>query len=110
MKTNSHWKSNGYNRRVAGRIIDADGHVRETDEQVMEYMPAGYRARREAMLYFPLVPHHGWHRSIPANDFRYQDFRVPDWREWAGKLDEGNIDLTVLSPLSDAFHAHRPDR
>jgi hypothetical protein len=29
-----------------------------------------------------LVPHHGWHRSIPANDFRYQDFRVPDWREW----------------------------
>src|SRR5215468_3902638 len=98
MKTNSHWKSNGYNRRGAGRIIDADGHVRETDEQIMEYMPAGYRSRREAMLYFPLVPHHGWHRSIPANDFRYQDFRVPDWREWASKLDEGNIELTVLYP------------
>jgi predicted TIM-barrel fold metal-dependent hydrolase len=64
----------------------------------MEYMSAGYRSRREAMLYFPLVPHHGWHRSIPANDFRYQDFRVPDWREWAGKLDEGNIELTVLYP------------
>ena len=79
-------------------IIDADGHVRETDEQIMEYMSAGYRSRREAMLYFPLVPHHGWHRSIPANDFRYQDFRVPDWREWAGKLDEGNIELTVLYP------------
>ena len=55
-------------------------------------------SRRDAMLYFPLVPHHGWHRSIPANDFRYQDFRVPDWREWAGKLDEGNIELTVLYP------------
>jgi predicted TIM-barrel fold metal-dependent hydrolase len=79
-------------------IIDADGHVRETDEQIMEYMSAGYRSRREAMLYFPLVPHHGWHRSIPANDFRYQDFRVPDWREWAGKLDEGNIEFTVLYP------------
>jgi uncharacterized protein len=79
-------------------IIDADGHVRETDEQIMEYMSASYRSRREAMLYFPLVPHHGWHRSIPANDFRYQDFRVPDWREWAGKLDEGNIELTVLYP------------
>ena len=98
MKTNSHWKSNGYNRRGAGRIIDADGHVRETEEQIMEYMPAGYRSRREAMLYFPLVPHHGWHRSIPANDFSYQDFRVPDWREWASKLDEGNIELTVLYP------------
>jgi hypothetical protein len=55
-------------------IIDADGHVRETDEQIMEYMSAGYRSRREAMLYFPLVPHHGWHRSIPANDFRYKIF------------------------------------
>ncbi len=27
------------------RIIDADGHVRETDEEIIEYMSAGYRAR-----------------------------------------------------------------
>lgn len=80
------------------RIIDSDGHVRETDEQIIEYMSPGYRSRRDAMLYFPLVPHHGWHRSIPANDFRHQDFRIPDWREWASKLDEGNIALTVLYP------------
>lgn len=80
------------------RIIDADGHVRETDEEIIEYMSPGYRARRDAMLYFPLVPHHGWHRSIPQNDYRRQDFRVPDWREWAGKLDEGKIDLAVLYP------------
>jgi len=79
-------------------IIDADGHVRETDAEIIEYMSAGYRSRRDAMLYFPLVPHHGWHRSIPANDYRHQDFRVPDWKEWAGKLDEGNIALTVLYP------------
>src|SRR5215475_11762520 len=98
MKNNSQRRPNGKNKPGATRIIDADGHVRETDEQIMEYMSAGYRSRREAMLYFPLVPHHGWHRSIPANDFRYQDFRVPDWREWAGKLDEGNIELTVLYP------------
>jgi len=81
MKSNSHRKLNGKDKRGATRIIDADGHVRETDEQIMEYMSAGYRSRRAAMLYFPLVPHHDWHRSIPANDFRYQDFRVPDWRE-----------------------------
>lgn len=79
-------------------IIDSDGHVRETDEQIIEYMSAGYRARRQAMLYFPLVPYHGWHRSIPQNDYREQDFRVPDWREWAEKLDEGEIDLAVLYP------------
>jgi predicted TIM-barrel fold metal-dependent hydrolase len=80
------------------RIIDADGHVRETDEEIIEFMSAGYRNRRDAMLYFPLTPHHGWHRSIPANDFRPSDFRVPDWREWAAKLDEGNFELTVLYP------------
>lgn len=64
-------------QRSRARIIDADGHIRETDEEIIEYMSPGYRARRDAMLYFPLTPHHGWHRSIPANDFRQQDFRVP---------------------------------
>lgn len=86
------------NSRSKAHIIDADGHVRETDEQIIEYMSGGYRARRDAMLYFPLTPHHGWHRSIPANDFRQQDFRVPDWREWVSKLDEGGFELTVLYP------------
>jgi hypothetical protein len=95
--------NNGKSRRRAanGRpphVIDADGHVRETDDEIIEYMSPGYRSRRKAMLYFPLVPHHGWHRSIPANDYRHQDFRVPDWREWAHKLDEGKIERTILYP------------
>ena len=96
--------NNGKRRKLSAangrpsRVIDADGHVRETDEEIIEYMSPGYRSRRKAMLYFPLVPHHGWHRSIPANDYRHQDFRVPDWREWAQKLDEGKIDLTILYP------------
>ena len=86
------------NGKSKARIIDADGHVRETDQEIIEYMSAGYRARRDALLYFPLTPHHGWHRSIPANDFRRSDFRVPDWREWSSKLDEGGFELTVLYP------------
>ena len=46
------------NRKAKPRIIDADGHVRETDEEVLEFMSAGYRSRRDAMLQFPLTPHH----------------------------------------------------
>ena len=84
MKANKQHRNAKNNSNGATRIIDADGHVRETDEEIIEYMSPGYRNRRDAMLYFPLTPHHGWHRSIPANDFRHQDFRVPDWREWAG--------------------------
>jgi uncharacterized protein len=97
MKDGRHGRRHAANGRPA-RVIDADGHVRETDEEIIEYMSPGYRSRRAAMLYFPLVPHHGWHRSIPANDYRHQDFRVPDWREWAQKLDEGKIALTILYP------------
>ena len=92
----------------ATRIIDADGHVRETDEEIIEYMSAGYRNRRDAMLYFPLTPHHGWHRSIPANDFRHQDFRVPDWREWVEQARRRRI--RADRALSDPLHAYRPDR
>ena len=80
------------------KLIDADGHVRETDEQIMQYMPEDYRSRREALLYFPLVPHHGWHRSDSQMDSRPLDFRVPDCREWLSKLDEGEIELVVLFP------------
>jgi hypothetical protein len=43
-------------------------------------MSAGYRSRRDAMLYFRLVPHNGWHRSIPANDFLYDQFLSQDRR------------------------------
>src|ERR671914_1441571 len=84
--------------KIARNVIDSDGHIRETDEQIIEYMSSGYRARRSAILYSPLVPHHGWPRAIPLNDSREQDFRVPDWREWAAKLDEGQIEFTVLYP------------
>jgi hypothetical protein len=79
-------------------IIDSDGHIRETDEHIIDYLPPRYRARREAILYSPLVPHHGWPRAIPLNDSREQDFRIPDWQEWAAKLDEGRIVFTVLYP------------
>ncbi len=98
MRTNKQRRRTRKNSNGAIPIIDADGHVRETDEEIIEYMSPGYRNRRDAMLYFPLTPHHGWHRSIPANDFRRQDFRVPDWQEWASKLDEGKFELTVLYP------------
>src|SRR5581483_11680898 len=73
--------NNGKSRHTSnGRpahVIDADGHVRETDEEIIEYMSPGYRSRRDAMLYFPLVP---------------------DRREWAQKLDEGKIERTILYP------------
>jgi predicted TIM-barrel fold metal-dependent hydrolase len=80
------------------QVIDADGHVRETDEEIIQYMPEAYLARQKALLHFPLVPHHGWHRSDPRMDARQLDFRVPDCHEWSAKLDEGCIEAAVLFP------------
>ena len=31
------------NHKPAHRIVDSDGHVRETDAEIIEYMSAGYR-------------------------------------------------------------------
>ena len=59
MKSRTKHKSAAGKPTSSSHIIDSDGHVRETDEQIIEYMSAGYRTRRDAMLYFPLVPHHG---------------------------------------------------
>jgi len=100
MNTRSENSQGGTNfeSKIMRPVIDSDGHIRETDEQIIEYMSAGYRARRGAILYSPLLPHHGWPRAIPLNDSREQEFRVPDWREWAAKLDEGQIEFTVLYP------------
>ena len=59
----------------------------QTDEQIMEYMSAGYRSRREAMLYFPLVPHHRWHVDSCE---RLSTARLPraGLARMGGKLDE----------------------
>ncbi|MDP6558598.1 MAG: hypothetical protein QF619_00435 [Candidatus Binatia bacterium] len=45
------------------KMFDSDGHIREVEQEVFECLPEGYRKRREALLYSPLLPHHGWHRQ-----------------------------------------------
>ena len=41
-------------------VFDADGHIRELEEDLFEYLPESYKNRGEAVLYLPLLPHHGW--------------------------------------------------
>src|SRR3989442_10603954 len=42
-------------------VIDADGHVTESAEQVVKYMDAPFRNRQ---LVFPIVPADGWDRRL----------------------------------------------
>ena len=80
----------------AWKMFDADGHVREVESDVFEYLPESYRKRREALLYFPLLPHHGWHRQALGSP--KDSFLVPTLEDWRSALESGNLEAAVLYP------------
>ena len=79
------------------KMIDADGHIREVENDVFEYLPEHYKQRREAVLYFPLLPHHGWHRQAGRRGMG-SSFLIPSLQDWQKALDQGNIEAAVVYP------------
>lgn len=79
------------------KMIDADGHIREVESDVFEYLPNHYKARREAVLYFPLLPHHGWHRQAGRGGTG-ASFLIPTLDDWRKALDQGNLEAAVVYP------------
>ena len=77
------------------KLIDADGHIRETEEEVFEYLPDYYKDRREAVMYFPLLPHHGWHRQAGRGGMG-RSFLIPTLQDWQTALAQGGIEAAVL--------------
>jgi len=78
-------------------MIDADGHIREVENDVFEYLPEHYKRRREAVLYFPLLPHHGWHRQAGQGGMG-TSFLIPTLEDWQNALQQGNLQAAVLYP------------
>lgn len=78
------------------QLFDSDGHIREVESDVFDYLPESYRQRREALLYFPLVPHHGWHRQ--SGQRPGHSFLIPTLKDWQNALDRGNLEAAVLFP------------
>jgi hypothetical protein len=79
------------------KMIDADGHIREIESDVFEYLPEHYKKRRDAVLYFPLLPHHGWHRQA-GHGGTGSSFLIPTLQDWQRALDQGNIEAAVVYP------------
>jgi hypothetical protein len=69
------------------KMVDADGHIREIESDVFEYLPEHYKGRRDAVLYFPLLPHHGWHRQAGSGGMG-ASFLVPTLEDWQEALDQ----------------------
>ncbi len=70
-------------------VIDADGHVTETDDQLRPYMESPYRDRK-AVFY----PRDNWDRSLGGT----LGTRARDAKSWLKAMDEGGLSTAVLFP------------
>jgi predicted TIM-barrel fold metal-dependent hydrolase len=85
----------------AQNIIDADGHIIESDAELARYLPPPYRGREEVLQtsLFPALD--GFHRAarrIADGKGRYvMPASLRDWQEF---LDEAAIEWAVLYPTA----------
>ena len=81
---------------MAFEIIDADGHVTESWEQIARYLEEPYRRRP---LQTPLFPQDAWDRRLigTRGDFG------GDVKSWIEALDAGGMAMTVLYPTLGLF-------
>src|SRR5438093_754416 len=84
-------------------VIDADGHVTESAEQLVKYMDAPFRNRQ---LVFPIVPADGWDRRLIR---KYHD-TAGTADAWLTALDKGGVEQAVLFPTLGLFMSFLKDR
>jgi predicted TIM-barrel fold metal-dependent hydrolase len=84
-------------------VIDADGHVTETNEQVAKYLDEPYRRRPLAL---PLYPADGWDRRLLGTLGSVGGTA----EQWLAALDDGGMEMTVLYPTLGLFLSFLKDR
>src|SRR2546422_9184589 len=77
-------------------VIDADGHVTESAEQLVKYMDAPFRNRQ---LVFPIVPADGWDRRLIR---KYHD-TAGAADAWLPAPHKGGVGQTGLFPTLRLF-------
>ena len=94
------------------RIIDADGHVMELDDQLREYIGAPYRDLEwhRSYSFWPGLTMDGYLRSLRKPGGWAGGGTGPSAQDWLGFLDKNGIELTVLYPTQGLTHAAIQDR
>ncbi|NIO08199.1 MAG: amidohydrolase family protein, partial [Deltaproteobacteria bacterium] len=72
-------------------VIDADGHITDTDVKVKEYLEAPYRNRRVA-----IYPSDNWDRSLAGT----LGASAKDAKSWLDVMDQAELTTSVLFPTS----------
>ena len=82
-------------------VIDADGHVMESDRELLEYLEPPFRGHPE-LLTFPFFPTlDGWHRQVRrVADGKNRTVEVPTAQDWLDFMDEAGIEKAVLYPTA----------
>jgi len=84
-------------------VIDADGHVTETQEQVARYLDEPYRRRPTGMLFYPWD---GWDRRMLGTLGEF----AGSADAWLKAMDRGGMESTVLYPTLGLFMSFLRDR
>jgi hypothetical protein len=82
-------------------VVDADGHIVESDQEIFDYLPPPYRGEQQLFAYpfFPTLD--GWHRSARrVTDASGIYIERPTAESWLAYLDEASIAATVLFPTA----------
>ncbi len=82
-------------------VIDADGHIIESDADIFPYLPPPYHGEDQLFAYpfFPTLD--GWHRAARrVTDKAGVRTARPDAADWLEYLDDANIAATVLFPTA----------
>lgn len=93
------------------RVIDADGHVVERDEQILKYLDGPFKGREDLLTgpFFPSLD--GWHRAARRiADGKGRTLTAPQAKEWLAFLDTAGIEASVLYPTSGLAYGLVKDR
>ena len=85
----------------ADRVIDADGHIIESDREILEYLPLPYTGQDNLLAYpfFPTLD--GWHRAARrVTDGGRVVTERPTGQDWLDYLNDAAIAATVLFPTA----------
>ena len=75
-------------------VIDADGHITETEEQLKEFLEAPYSKRSS------IYPVDQWDRSLGGK----LGTRARDAQKWLDAMDSGGVSTAVLFPTAGLSH------
>jgi len=84
-------------------ILDADGHVTESQDQIVKYLDEPYRRRPSAAFFYPWD---GWDRRLLGT----LGDSAGDAETWLRALDKGGVEQTVLYPTLGLFLSFLRDR